>query len=82
MIDAPLPQPVNWKTVGATLITVGGAVGVMATFVWWFISISPPVKEIQERLTELDHPRRGRVVENADRIKGLEQRWSTTVVRN
>ena len=44
----------------------------LAGFVWWFMEISPPIKRLDDRLTDLDHPRRGRVVINEEKIKGLE----------
>ena len=59
--DARRPEPASIRTVFFTVVSCLAGCGVIAGFVWWVVAASPAVTSLTERLTELDHPRVGRV---------------------
>src|SRR5689334_15184612 len=77
---AAAPQPLSWKTAGATLVSVASAGAV----VWGIISMSPAVNELRERLsrieasmdkrmTEVDAPKLGRLDRLDQDVRRLEK---------
>lgn len=78
--DAARPSPMTGKAIIATLLTTGALVGMVYVAAWWMVSISPAVKRLDERLTELDHPRMGRVPVVERKIETLEG-WAPRVSR-
>ena len=82
--DARRPEPMSWT------MLAGGAGGLAAIALvgWWLIGQSPAVQELQDRMTDLDHEKRGRLtlVEQkvdkiGDRLEQIEA-WSPKVTRN
>lgn len=68
--EAGRPDALTGRMVLGTLLATGTAIAMLAALTWWMIAISPAVQDLQARLTDLDHPRRGRV-------QLLEQRMDT-----
>lgn len=72
-------EALTWKGIAATLLVTGSVIGMLATFTWWMIAASPAVNQLAERVTDLDHDKRGRVrvlEKRLDRLDGWEPRVS------
>lgn len=79
--DAKRPDALTGKTILATLITTGAAVTMLTGFVWWMIASAPAVQDLDRRVTDLDHPKRGAVPALERRVETIEGWRATTTVQ-
>lgn len=79
--EAARPQPTSWRTAAATVLTMMGGLGMLATFSWWFTAQSPAVQDLDRRLTRIDDKDIGRMGRAERRLDDME-RWRPTVVRH
>lgn len=79
--DAQRPEPASLKTVVATLLTTGAAVGMLGGFTWWLVASAPIVQELDKRMDRLDDPVVGRVPALERKVKRLEG-WEPRIVRS
>jgi hypothetical protein len=70
-------EPASWRAVAGTLLALGGGVGMIATFVWWFIATSPAIQSLDRRVTRLDDPELGRVHRLEERDEETRRRIAT-----
>lgn len=76
--DAARPPAPNWKAITGTSIAIAAGLGGVATAVWWFIAVSPVVQDLDRRLTKLDDPEVGKVIQLQNTMRWKE---STTTKR-
>jgi hypothetical protein len=79
-IEGQRPTALTSKQIGATIISVCAMGSMLAAFTWWMIANSPSVRSIEDRVTDLDHPTRGRVKQlelDAER----RANWRTSITR-
>ncbi len=79
--DASRPQQQSARAIIGTIAALFSAIGILAMFVWWFISVSPTVTELDKRVTRLDDPEMGKVNIIEERVRAVEQ-WRPTVYRH
>jgi hypothetical protein len=89
--EASRPQPTNWRAIAVTAIALVGGIGMVASFAWWLMSVSPAVTDLarklgdlatatDKRLTRIDDPEIGRLPRAEKRLDDLE-RWAPVVKR-
>lgn len=71
--DAARPEPLTWKHI----VGVCAGVVTVAIVVSWLIAQAPAVRDLEARVTDLDHPKRGRVPMLEDKVEVL-QGWKAT----
>lgn len=79
--DARRPDALTWKTIGASIGLVLVLGGGLATFVWWMVGASPSVRTIEDRLSELDSPRAGRVTVIERHLEATAPSWGEMTVK-
>ncbi len=71
-------EALTWRGVAATILVTASICGALAGFSWWMVAVSPAVSSLTERMTDLDHPKRGRVTEVERRQERIDG-WATQV---
>lgn len=70
-------EPTNFRAVIATVLSIGAAIGMVAGFVYWFMATSPPIQQLERRVTKIDDPEYGHLkrIEDTQRRSGLLKGW-------